>query len=301
MLRRLINENTRLVTVFAPDLGLVRADPGLIEQVLMNLVINACDAMADGGVITIETANVAPGDNETASKGFADGRTPVLLSVSDTGIGMTEEVKTRIFEPFFTTKEVGRGTGLGLSICYGIVEQINGRIEVVSEPGQGTVFKVLLDSVEGEIESVAESPEANSLPRGIETVVLAEDDLLVRRFVSRMLRELGYTVLEVANGSEALGVLSKHPEAEIALLLSDVGMPEMGGIELARRVRVLYPNIPVVLVSAHPDNTASESENRAFQDETPFLQKPFTAMELAHRIREALDGRRSPVALIPSF
>jgi CheY-like chemotaxis protein/two-component sensor histidine kinase len=319
MLRRLIREDTQLVTVLAPDLGLVKADAGLIEQVLMNLVINACDAMPDGGVVTIETCNVetcnvetcnieiceaAPGDIEAAAKGVAPGRPGVLLSVSDTGTGMTEEIKSHIFEPFFTTKEVGRGTGLGLSICYGIVEQINGRIEVASEPDRGTVFKLLLEGVEEEINSVTESPVANPLPRGIETVVLAEDDLLVRRFVSRILRELGYTVLEAANGSEALGVLSIHselkdPAPEIGLLLSDVGMPEMDGIELARRVRVKYPNIPVILVSGHLDHTVPE--NRAFYDETFFLQKPFTPMELALRIREVLDRQLSRAELMPSF
>jgi len=292
MLRRLIKEDIQLVTVLAPDLGLVKADPGLIEQILMNLVINACDAIADGGVITIETANVAPGDNAIRQKDGAAHSAPVMLSVSDTGSGMTEEIKTRIFEPFFTTKEVGHGTGLGLSICYGIVEQINGRIEVASEPGQGTVFKVVLEGVEGELEPVEGTPETSKLPRGIETVVVAEDDPLVRRFVSRILRGLGYTVLEVANGCEALVVLSRHSEAEIDLLLSDVGMPEMGGIELARRVRILYPNVPVILASGYLDHAIVE--NQAFYDETSFLQKPFTLIELVHRIREVLDEDSLP-------
>jgi CheY-like chemotaxis protein len=200
---------------------------------------------------------------------------------------MTEEIKTRIFEPFFTTKEVGRGTGLGLSTCYGIVQQINGRIDVDSELGQGTVFKVVLDSVQGEIEPVADSPEVSRLPRGNETVVLAEDDPLVRRFASRVLSELGYTVLEVANGCEALQVLAINTEEEIDLLLSDVGMPEMDGVELARRARVIHPNIPVILASGYLDHEVVE--NRAFHFETSFLQKPFTPMELAHRIRQVLD------------
>jgi CheY-like chemotaxis protein len=299
MLRRLIKEDTQLLMVLDPDLALVKADPGLIEQVLMNLVINAGDAMADGGVITIETANVPPAENGASLQGIDGYRWPVLLSVRDTGTGMTEEIKSRIFEPFFTTKEAGRGTGLGLSICYGIVEQVHGRIEVESEPGQGTVFKVVLDGVEGEVETGVKSMEANHLPRGIETVVLAEDDPLVRRFVARTLGELGYTLLEVANGCEALGVLSNYWEAGIDLLLSDVGMPEMNGLELARRVRVVYPDIPVILISGYMDHV--ESENLEIHEETSFLQKPFTPQDLAHRIREVLDEQLAQRELMPSY
>ncbi|MGH2542269.1 MAG: ATP-binding protein, partial [Ardenticatenaceae bacterium] len=238
MLRRLIGEDIELATLPQPDLGMVEIDPGQMEQVLMNLVVNARDAMPTGGKITIETANVTL-DAEYAR------RTPdvtpgeyVALTVSDTGTGMTEEVKAKIFEPFFTTKEDGKGTGLGLATCYGIAKQNGGHIAAYSELGHGTTFKVYLPRIEGEANASAPvRNDAGEMPRGTETVLLVEDEQAVRELGARVLQEQGYAVIEASNGVEALQFVEEHPELQIDLLLTDVVMPQMGGRELSERLR----------------------------------------------------------------
>lgn len=240
MLRRVIGEDIELVNVLAEDLGRVKADPGQIEQVVLNLALNAKDAMPGGGKLTIETANVQL--DETYSRTHTDviPGSYVMLAVMDTGVGMTPEVKNRIFEPFFTTKEKGKGTGLGLAMVYGIVKQGGGNIWVYSEPGMGTTFKVYLPRVDEPLEKEKRKPMERELPRGGETVLVVEDDKDVRRLAAQVLKRQGYRVLEAANGGEALIICEKVKE-EIHLLVTDVVMPGMSGRELAQRLLLMHP------------------------------------------------------------
>jgi len=286
MLRRLISENIEMEIIPAADLGAVRVDPGQIEQVLTNLVVNAGDAMPKGGRLTIETANVTL-DREYARQhmGVAPGDY-CLLAVSDTGCGMTDEVRARIFEPFFTTKEPGRGTGLGLATCYGIVKQSGGHIWVYSEVGKGTTFKIYLPRVAAQPSPVARHEEEVSLPGGQQTVLLVEDEPAVRSFASRILREMGYSVIEAANGSEALSLATEKAGAPIHLLLTDVVMPQMGGEKLARRLKAIHPEMKVLYVSGYTVNAVVHQCE--IDDGVAFLQKPFTIASLAEKVREVL-------------
>jgi PAS domain S-box-containing protein len=287
LLRRLIGEDIELVTLPASDLGQVKADPGQLEQVLVNLAVNARDAMPKGGKLTIETANV------TLSQAYARQHaevTPgeyVMLAVSDTGIGMTEEVKAHIFEPFFTTKEMGKGTGLGLATCFGIVKQIGGHIWVYSEPDQGTTFKIYLPRVEAAADLSAKPEEVDDLPRGTETVLLVEDEPAVRVVAVQTLQEQGYTVLEAANGDEALRVAQERAEEAIHLLLTDVVMPRMSGKELASQLKTIRPGLKVLFISGYTDNAIIH--NGVLEPGIAFLQKPFTPEVLARKVREVLD------------
>jgi len=286
MLRRLISENIEMEIIPAPDLGAVRVDPGQIEQVLTNLVVNAGDAMPNGGKLTIETANVRL-DAEYARQhvGVAPGDY-CLLAVSDTGCGMTDEVKARIFEPFFTTKEPGRGTGLGLATCYGIVKQSGGHIWVYSEPGKGTTFKIYLPRVAAQPTAVPKREEELPLVRGQQTVLLVEDEPTVRSFAARILREMGYSVLEAANGSEALNLATQKADAPIHLLLTDVVMPQMGGEKLARRLKAIHPEMKVLYISGYTVNAVVHQSE--IDEGVAFLQKPFTTAGLAEKVREVL-------------
>ncbi|MEE9261580.1 MAG: ATP-binding protein, partial [Dehalococcoidia bacterium] len=225
MLRRLIGEDIELVYLPVSDLGVVRVEPGQMEQVLVNMAVNARDAMPDGGKLTIQTANVTL-DLDSA-RGFAD-LAPgqyVKLSISDTGIGMDEEVKSHLFEPFFTTKEPGKGTGLGLATCYGIVKASGGDILVQSESGHGSTFDIYLPRVEEAAAQVVEEADGDEVPRGTETVLLVEDEPSVRLLAAEVLRLQGYTVLEAGDGEEAMRVAQEHGEKEIHLLLTDIIMP----------------------------------------------------------------------------
>jgi len=285
MLRRLIGEDIHLVIVPAPNLGAVQVDPSQIEQVIVNLAVNARDAMPDGGRLTIETANVTldekyPGQHLVPTPGHF-----VMLSISDTGIGMTKEVKEHLFEPFFTTKEVGKGTGLGLATVYGIVKQHQGHINVYSEPGQGTTVKVYLPRVDGRAESPGVEEEDHT-PCGSETVLVVEDDSAVRRLLVRVLRELGYTVLEATHGGEALEVADEHA-GNIHLLLTDVVMPEMNGKALADRLSARHPDLRVLYISGYTDN--SIAERHIVDHSADFLEKPFTVATLARKVRQVLD------------
>ncbi|MCU1279323.1 MAG: domain S-box protein, partial [bacterium] len=269
LLRRVIGEDIELALVLQPDLGFVRVDPGQVEQVLLNLAINARDAMAQGGRLSIATSNVD--DNDGAH---------VRLTVRDSGTGMNEETRLRIFEPFFTTKEVGKGTGLGLSIVYGVVVQNGGSISVDTAPGAGTTFHVLLPRVDGPVEAEPTTPLPRSpSQRGRETILLVEDDEDVRDFVHYVLRAAGYDVLPAANGSAALAIAESHA-GPIHLLLSDVVMPQMNGVDLAERLLPLRPAMRVVHMSGYPgERIARHGQMPAG---VPFLQKPFSA--------EALNG-----------
>jgi len=288
MLRRLIGEDIELVTLLAGDLGKVKVDPSQIEQVIFNLAVNARDAMPSGGKLAIATANVELDEEYArAHLSVTPGRY-VNLSVSDTGIGMTQEVKEKVFDPFFTTKEKGKGTGLGLSMVYGIVKQSGGNILVYSEPGRGTTFKIYLPRTEEEADTLQEREETDFYPRGSETVLLVEDDVLVRDLANRLLEQQGYRVLKAADGQEALRVAKEHVGETIHLLLADIVMPQMGGKELADWLKISRPNVKVLYTSGYADNAIVH--HGVLDPGTHFLQKPFSLKTLSHKVREILDG-----------
>jgi PAS domain S-box-containing protein len=292
MLSRLIGEDIRFRTTLDPGLKRVKADPGQVEQVLMNLAVNARDAMPNGGSLSIETANIYL--DERYAEHHVDVRAGhhVMLVVSDSGCGMDSKTLSNIFEPFFTTKEQGKGTGLGLATVYGIVKQSGGHIWVYSEPDKGTTFKVYLPEVEEEPASIQAPVQPERLPLGTETVLFAEDELQVREFSSRILRGLGYKVLEAANGQEALIVAKQATEA-IDILLTDVVMPQIGGKQLSEKLTLERPALKVLYLSGY---TADSIVHHGVLDEgVAFLHKPFTAGDLARKVREVLDTRVIPV------
>ena len=269
------------------ELWLVRADPAQMEQVIINLVVNASDAIASGGRVTIDTKNVYL--DETAFRQDPS-LTPghyVVLSVSDTGIGMDAETRARIFEPFFTTKELTKGTGLGLATVYGIVQQSGGHISVYSEPGHGSTFKIYLPRAEGKLEPVIALGKLEPPPKGSGTVLLVEDDAAVRGLAREVLQEQGYTVLAAGSGAEALQAVESHAE-KIDLLLTDVIMPGMAGDELVEHLRLRLPELKVVFVSGY----ANDSIPKIITDgHTAFLQKPFPVEDLVRKVYEMTAGR----------
>jgi signal transduction histidine kinase/CheY-like chemotaxis protein len=295
MLQRLIGEDIQLTTTLDPQLGQTKADPGQIEQVIMNLVVNARDAVSMGGKITIETANVYLNNEYVQSHLGARAGRYVMLAVSDTGAGMDDETKSHIFEPFFTTKEAGKGTGLGLATVYGIVKQSNGYISVESEVGQGTAFKVYLPRVDEAAEPLTLSSLAPEKParRRTETVLLAEDEEVVRNLTRQVLEMNGYKVLEAANGGAALMLCEEH-KGPIHLLITDVVMPEMSGRKLAERLSAVRPNMRVLYMSGYTDEAIIR--HGVLDEGTEFIQKPFTPESLAHKINELLGAshRESP-------
>jgi PAS domain S-box-containing protein len=285
MLKRLIGEDMDLVTVLGEGLWPVKADPGQLEQVLLNLAVNARDAMPNGGVITIETANVEM-DSTSAQTHFPLSPGPyVLLAFSDTGIGMDAETQARIFEPFFTTKEKGKGTGLGLAMVYGIVKQSGGYIGVSSEVGKGTIFRIYLPRIKEELDESGPAGSGVAALQGTETLLLVEDEEGVRALVRNVLREKGYRVLEASGGEEALE-LSELYGGQIDLLVTDVVMPQMSGRELARRLANSRPQTKVLYISGYADN-AVWSEG-GLDSGGAFLQKPFSPEALARKVREVL-------------
>jgi PAS domain S-box-containing protein len=287
MLQRLIGEDVALVTVLAPDLASVKADPGQVEQVIMNLAVNSRDAMPQGGKLTIETMNVELGDAYTLDHPPVSPGAYVLLSVSDTGTGMDEPAKAHLFEPFFTTKEQGRGTGLGLATVYGIVKQSGGFVWVYSEPGHGTTFKIYLPRVhETPLAPLREgSPEAF---RGTETILLAEDSAGVRAVAREVLQRNGYAVIQASDGRAALELAATH-SGTIHLLVTDVIMPEMSGRQLADRLRDERPGLQVLFVSGYTDDAIIR--HGILEPGIAFLQKPFTPEALARKVRAVLDER----------
>ena len=286
MLRRLIGEDIKLVTQTAPDLGQIKADPGQIEQVLLNLVVNARDAMPDGGTLTIRTDNVTLGEDYARSHLISSGDY-VMVSVSDTGVGMTDEVKQHIFEPFFTTKEQGKGTGLGLATCFGIIQQSNGHIHSDSQVDKGTQFKIYLPRVWGVEDPISSREVPVSLPQGTETILLAEDEPSLRQLMARVLRTQGYTVLEAADGHEAL-TLAQANGAKIQLLLTDVIMPGLSGKTLAEWLGQVNPAVRVLFISGYINNNAVR--DAMSRPGTFFLQKPFNPLDLTKRVREAIEA-----------
>ena len=286
MLRRIIGEDIELAAAPGPELARVRADSAQIEQVIMNLVVNARDAMPNGGRLTIETANVELDAAYARSHAGVKEGAYVMLAVSDTGKGIAPEVRTRLFEPFFTTKERGKGTGLGLSTVYGIVKQSGGEIWVYSEPGKGTSFKIYLPRV-GDTGLVEVRPiEPAPAERGQETVLLAEDEPGVRALARDVLRQRGYQVLESMDVDDALRICREHP-SQIDLLLTDVVMPVMSGRELAERAAEIRPDIKVLYMSGYTDNIVVHHGVTSI--DRHFLQKPFTPRTLAQKVRESLD------------
>ncbi len=287
MLRRLIGEDVELVTALADDAWPVKADPGQIEQIVMNLAVNARDAMTEGGAFAIETRDVNL-DQDYAKRHMDVRPGPyVMLAVSDTGVGMDEETQTHIFEPFFTTKEQGRGTGLGLSTVYGIVKQSDGHIRVYSEPGKGTTFKIYLPRVEENGVKEKEQPKSKSLPRGNETVLVVEDDDALLNMAERILATAGYNVLKAANGGEAL-VLCEQLKNPVHLLLTDVVMPVMSGVDLAERLVQIMPGIKKLYMSGYTKGLISEKP--LLEEGVQFIGKPFRLSALLLKVREVLDG-----------
>jgi two-component system cell cycle sensor histidine kinase/response regulator CckA len=287
MLQRLIGEDISLLTVPAPGLGRVHADPGQIEQVIMNLAVNARDAMPQGGKLTIETANVQLDDGYVRQHAGSKPGPHVMLAVSDTGCGMDAATQARIFEPFFTTKEPGKGTGLGLSTVYGIVKQSGGYIWVYSEPGHGTASKVYLPRVEAVAEAVEPSREAAQTPRGSETILLVEDDYGVRKLIHSILHAYGYRVVEAHHGKHAIQVCEQHA-GPIHLMVTDVVMPEMSGRELEERLKPSHPDMKVLFMSGYTHKGIVH--HGELVPGTAFLQKPFTPDALARKVREVLDA-----------
>ncbi len=287
MLQRLIGEDIQLTTVLSPLTGQVKVDPGQISQVLVNLAVNARDAMPQGGKLIIETANFYM-DQEYARQHFpVQPGSYVMLAISDTGSGMDAETQKRVFEPFFTTKEVGKGTGLGLSMVYGTVKQSGGFVWVYSEVGVGTTFKIYLPLVEEKLEGAEAGTASSDLLTGTEKILLVEDEDMVRRITRDTLEMSGYEVLEARDGAEAIAICEQE-DCGIDLLITDVVMPRMSGRELAERLAVLRPGLRVLYMSGYTDNAIVH--HGVLEAGISFLGKPFTANALAHKVREVLDA-----------
>jgi CheY-like chemotaxis protein len=292
MLLRIIGEDIELVTLLAEDLGKVKIDPGQIEQVIMNLTVNARDAMPNGGKLTIETSNVVLDEEYALNHIAVKPGDYVMLSVSDTGCGMSSEVKEKIFEPFFTTKEKGKGTGLGLSTVYGIVKQSGGNIWVYSETGHGTTFKIYLPRVDEPVEELPERPRIGEIPRGNETILIVEDDEAVRKLAARILKRQGYIVLEAHHQKEAMSFCKEWKEP-IHLILVDVIMPEVSGHQLVQSVRQVRQDLRVLYMSGYTDNAIVQ--HGVLKKGVNYIQKPFTMDGLARKVREVLDKDPKPV------
>jgi nitrogen-specific signal transduction histidine kinase len=289
MLSRLLGEDVRVSRELAGDLGRVKADPGQIEQVLVNLALNARDAMPKGGALRIETRNVDLDEGYVAAHPAGTPGPYVMLAVTDDGCGMDAATLSRIFEPFFTTKPAGKGTGLGLATVYGIVKQSGGFVWVYSDPGHGSTFRIYLPRVQDPATARRESGTPRRRPpRGTETVLLVEDDEAVRRFARRVLEQNGHTVFEAASGAEAVNV-ARPNAAAIRIVVTDVVMPEMSGLVLQRRLDAIGVKAPVLFMSGHPTDAVALRGVEAAN--VSFLQKPFTPGDLLFKVRRVLDGR----------
>jgi len=288
MLRRLIGEDVELCTMFDPDLGRVKADPSQFEQVILNLAVNARDAMPRGGKLTIQTANVALDQKTRFRNRDLEVGEYVMVAVTDTGVGMTEEVKSHLFEPFFTTKGVGRGTGLGLATCYGIICQSDGDIRVYSEPNCGTTFKIYLPRVDAPATTTTATSDPDTLPEGSESVLIVEDEAAVRRLAASVLRGVGYRVQEARDAWEALSLIeAKQP---FDLVVTDVIMPKMSGKDLYDKIKVIAPRIKVLFMSGYTDDALAH--HGVLGPELSFLEKPFSPAGLARKVREVIDSSK---------
>ncbi len=286
LLRRLIGEDVELETRLDPSLGRVRMDPGQLEQVLLNLAVNARDAMPTGGRLVLESANV---EGESHRSLDFSAERYVCIKVSDTGVGIEEDVRKHIFEPFFTTKEVGKGTGLGLSTVYAAITQNHGHIEVDSTLGTGTTFRIFLPSADGEVEIRPVSRDIATPDRGDEQILLVEDDSTVRKLVSELLRQQGYNVLAAKHPAHALELVEGQ-DCEIEFLVTDVVMPGMSGPDLAERLAKRFPRMKVLFISGYTDSLVLR--HGLLDAEHVMLQKPFDGTMLASKVRELLDQSR---------
>jgi two-component system, cell cycle sensor histidine kinase and response regulator CckA len=286
MLRRVIREDIELVTILKADPARIKADPAQIEQVLMNVAVNAKDAMPKGGKLTVETAYVDTAEEAAAPGGLKPGQY-VALSMTDTGTGMDAETQSHLFEPFFTTKSKGKGTGLGLSTVYGIVKQNGGEIVIASEVGRGTTVRVYFPLAEERVKAGGVAGRRPAARPGTETILVVEDDAEVRKLAAEMLSRQGYAVLEAASGLDALRLWRRHASS-IDLLLSDVVMPALAGPELAAKLQVERPDLKVLYMSGYPEEVMAKHGLTA--SESTFLHKPFTSDALVHSVRLVLDG-----------
>ncbi|MCK5193602.1 MAG: response regulator, partial [Desulfobulbaceae bacterium] len=288
MLGRLLGEDIEIEINHGKDLWPIKADRSQLEQVVLNLAVNARDAMPSGGMLTIETANVSLDEAYMKTHYNITPGDYVMLAVSDNGQGMDEETRENIFDPFFTTKEKGKGTGLGLATIYGITKQNNGEIEVYSELGQGTTFKIYLPRADEPIEKIKDvlSVEDISDNRGTETIMLVEDDETVRKMCVYILKDCGYTVLEAENGEDALQVYSRF-QGKVDLLLTDVVMPKMNGPDLSEKMQELCPEIKVLFMSGYTGNAIVK--HGILADSVNFIHKPVTPKSLSLAVRKILD------------
>jgi len=284
MLRRLLGDNIELIQLTTPGLGRVKADAALIEQAIVNLATNSRDAMPKGGKLVLETANVDLDDGLGSKNLGVKPGSYVMLAVSDTGIGMDPETRSRLFEPFFTTKEPGKGSGLGLATVYGTIKQSDGQVTVYSQPGCGTIFEIYLPRV---TEALTETPRKGSA-KGSETILLVDDEEGVRKLVSAVLKANGYDILEAGNGSAALAAYEKNAH-KISLVLTDIVMPQMSGFELGRLLGDMSPALKILYMSGYRDNANGGAPGEAPR---PFLHKPFTPDSLLTKVREVLDAEK---------
>ena len=289
MLCRLIGEDVILATVLDPTLKPVKVDPGQIQQVLMNFAVNARDAMPQGGRLNIETRHVNLDESYRETHPEVQPGAYSMLAVTDTGTGMDEATKARIFEPFFTTKEPGKGTGLGMAVVHGIVKQSGGHVEVYSELGQGTTFKVYFPVAKEALSGGKSSSGLLTMPTGTETILLVEDEDTVRALSRHVLQSCGYNILEASNGREALLVAQDY-QGPIQMLMSDVVMPHLGGRQLAERLAVLRPGLKILFMSGYTDDAVVR--HGILEADVAFLQKPFTPSALAQKVREVLDKKQ---------
>jgi nitrogen-specific signal transduction histidine kinase/ActR/RegA family two-component response regulator len=287
MLRQLIDENIEMKIVPGECIGRVKADPGYVGQVVMNLVVNARDAMPHGGKLTIATSNVTLDENYAGTHANAVAGDYVMLSVSDTGTGMTAEVKKHLFEPLFTTKPLGKGTGLGLATCQIIAQQFGGHIDVYSEVGKGTTFKIYFPQITGWLTPVVWPDQTGPFPRGTETVMVVEDEPALRQLACRLLMAQGYEVLPAGNGQEALEVVRNHRGAPIRLVITDVIMPLMDGKEMAERLTAADPSLAILYTSGYTDDAIIH--HGVLAADVEFLPKPYTLATLSCKVRELLD------------
>jgi len=286
MLRRLIHENIQLNTVLDPKIGWVKADPAQLEQVIINLAINARDSMPGGGSLTIETQDLVLDESYCKLRPEVVPGQYVMLAVTDTGCGIDEKTQAQIFEPFFTTKEPGKGTGLGLATVFGTVKQSNGYIYVYSEPGLGSTFKIYLPVVQTRKSKGRDHPKGRTGHVTDRTILLVEDDEHLRKLISQILERTGYTVLSASNGDEALRLIDSPEHTEIDLLISDVVMPGIGGKLLAEKLQARFPELKVLYISGYPDEAVVH--HGVLDEGVAYLQKPFSPKAFIQKVQEIL-------------